>query len=162
MKRLRLISFLGVIFSLLAHLVSWTTPNILHFAMIGIPLHIVAIILMSKLYRMRVLPLQEKADLHWFNHASSGIHALMFLAVLSFLFHTIVVALQISVFAMFLIRAVSSIWLYVYTIGYAYTSWAGQHQRHHHRSHRTRIQQQAETTKSELHISQPKTMRWRN
>jgi len=165
MKRLRIVSFLGLILSLLAHLVSWTTPNILHFAVIGIPLHIIAMIIVAKLHHKRVLPLQDKANLQWLNHTSSGIHAVMFLAVLSLIFHIIMVALQVSVFIMFLIRAVSSIWLYVYAVGYAYATWAGQNQfrlkQDQKIANRKRIRQRGDVMKSELHIHPPQTMKRR-
>lgn len=165
MKRLRLVSFLGLIFSLLAHLVSWTTPDILHFAVVGIPLHIVAMILVGKLYHKRALPLQDKAQLHWLNHTSSGIHALMFLAVLSLMFHIIMGVLQITVFITFLIRAISSIWLYVYAVGYAYATWAGQNQfrlkQNRSMANLKRIRQKGDTSKSELKITPPQTLKRR-
>jgi hypothetical protein len=166
MKRLRLVSFLGLIFSLLAHLISWTTPNMLHFVMMGIPLHFVAMLIVFHLYKQRVLPLQKNADLQWFHNASSGIHALIFLAVLSLLFHTIMVALQLSVVVMFLIRAVSGIWLYIYAIGYAYASWVGRNQfrynlNSHQETHCKRFRQKGDIAKLEQHISPPQTLRRR-
>jgi hypothetical protein len=165
MKRLRLVSFLGLILSLLAHLVSWATPNTLHFALIGIPLHIIAIVTVAKLYNKRVLPLQDKKNLKWLYQASSGAHALMFLAGLSLIFHTIIVALHGTAFIIFLIRAVSSIWLYVYTVGYAYATWAGQNQfrfkQNQQMANRARIRQKGDVLKSELQIHPPQTMKRR-
>ena len=165
MKRLRLVSFLGLIFSLLAHVVSWTSPDILDFAVIGIPLHIVAMILVAKLYRQRALPLQDKAQLHWLNHTSSWIHALMFLAVLSLIFHIIMGVLQVSVFIMFLIRAISSIWLYVYAVGYAYATWAGHNQfrlkQDKPMANLKRIREKGDTIKAELQINPPQTLKRR-
>lgn len=165
MKRLRIVSFLGLILSLLAHVASWTSPDILDFAAISIPLHVIAMILVAKLYQKRALPLQDKANLQWLNHTSSGIHALMFLAVLSVIFHTVMVLLQLSVFIMFLIRVVSSIWLYVYAVGYAYATWAGQNQfrlkQEQQMANRKRIRQRGEVRKSELQIHPPQTIKRR-
>lgn len=166
MKRLRLVSFLGLIFSLLAHLISWTTPNMLHFVMIGIPLHLVAMLIGMRLYKQRVLPLQKNADLQWFHNASSGIHALIFLAILSLLFHTIVVAMQLSGVAMFLIRVMSGIWLYICVIGYAYASWVGRNQFRYNLNcyqtgHHKRFRQKGDVAKLEQPINPPQTLRRR-
>ena len=165
MKRLRIISFLGLILSLLAHLVSWTTPNLLDFALIGIPLHIIAMILVAKLFNKHVLPLQDKANLQWLHQTSSVIHALMFIAVLSLIFHTMMLVFQVSVFTMFLIRAISSIWLYVYAVGYAYATWAGKNQfrlkQDQQMANRKRIREKGNILKSELQIHPPQTMKRR-
>lgn len=168
MRLLRLVSLLGMGLSLIAHLISWTTPNLLYFAWLGIPLHIIAMILTPKLVREQAFPLQKKADLHWFQSAPSWIHGLLFLSILSLMFHTLVAALGISELTMFLIRATSSLWLYVYVVGYGYTSWVERHLSSVRKirnlgRHRTRMQTRSAIAKSELHIPPPDTHigKWR-
>lgn len=161
MRRLRLVSFWGMGLSLFAHLLSWTTPNLLHFALLGIPLHIVAMIIAPKLYRERAFPLHKKTDLRWFHHAPSWLHALVFLAILSLMFHTLVIAFGISEPIMYLIRFASGLWLCVYGVGYGYTSWAERHlstvrQIRAQGRHRTHMRTRSDTAKSELRIPAPK------
>lgn len=168
MRLLKLVSLLGMGLSLLAHLISWTTPNLLYFALLGIPLHGIALVLTPRLYRERAFPLQKKADLHWFQSAPSWIHGLLFLSILSLMFHTVVALIGISAFMMFLIRATSSLWLYIYVVGYGYTSWE-EHRLSNVQKirnlgrHRTYMQTRSETAKSELRIPPPDTRsgRWR-
>ena len=164
MKLFKILSFVGIIFNLLAHLVSWTTPNLLHFAVVGVPLHVVSMLILYRLYRDRALPLQKNADKSWLRHASSGVHALIFLSILSLMFHTIVAVLGLSMFVMFLIRALSSIWLLTYAMGYGYASWAGHNQFKLNQlrlngRHRSRIQQKADSIKSDIHVNIPETLR---
>ena len=166
MRRLRILSFTGIVCSLLAHLVSWTTPNIIQFTYVGIPLHIVAMLIVAHLYKKSALPLQDRSGLRWINHASSWIHGLMFLAALSFMFHTIVMVLQLSVVLMYFLRAVSSIWLYVYAAGYGYATWASQYHSglkdpSHLPTHRHQFRQRADTYKPDIQVDVPPVLRKR-
>lgn len=162
MRGLRIVSILGIFLSLIAHLISWTTPNLADFAIIGVPLHCVAMVVAWKLFKQRAFPLQNKSEVRWFHHASSGIHALLFLSVLSFMFHTVVLLMSISAFEFYAIRALSSGWLFVFTVGRGFTTWAGQYQINRTRLHSSRFHQKARTAKSELQIqSPPPTLRQR-
>lgn len=150
MKLLKVISFMGIVLSVVAHLISWTSPNPLYFAIIGIPLEIASMGMMAWLYHKRVMPLQREADLRWLHQSPSLIHALMFFAVLSLAFHSVVVVAGISLFVMFLIRAMSSIWLYTFAATYGYTAWSIRYGDNFWRTHRSRFQDSAQKLKADV------------
>lgn len=144
-------SFIGIVLSLVAHIISWTSPDLLYFAILGVPLQFISMGIMAWLYHKRVMPLQHQANLRWWHHTSSIVHGLMFLSVLSLAFHGIVFVLHISSFAMFMIRALSSIWLYTFTAGYGYASWSSRYGGRAGQNHRSRFQDQAHQSKTDIH-----------
>lgn len=151
MKILKVLSFIGIGLSLFAHVLSWMSPDLLHFAVIGVPLQLVSMILMAWLYHQRVMPLQPDGNLRWWHHTSSLIHGIIFLSVLSFAFQGAMFAFRISSFLMFMIRALSSIWLYTFSIGYGYSSWASRYGGRKKDSHRQRFQNRAQYAKPDIH-----------
>lgn len=150
MKLLKVISFMGIVLSIVANLISWTSPNPLYFAIVGIPLEIASIGMMAWLYHKRVMPLQHNANLRWLHHSPSLIHALMFLAILSLAFHSVVAVAGISLFVMFLIRAMSSIWLYTFAATYGYAAWSIRYGENFWRTHRSRFQDSAQKLKADI------------
>jgi len=150
---------MGVIVSIIAHVVSWMSPNLLHFAVIGVPLQIISMILMAWLYHKRVMPLQEGANLRWWEHASSLIHGLMFLSVLSLFFHGAMLVLHISSFLMFLIRSLSSVWLYTFTACYGYSHWANRYGVREKESHLSKFEERAYQSKTDIQAQVTTTSR---
>lgn len=144
MKLLKGLSLVGIVLSVVAHLISWASPNPLHFFVLSLPLEVLAMGLMAWLYHKNVMPLQHNADLRWFHQSNSVIHALMFLAVLSFIFHSVIVVAGLSMFVMFLLRVISSIWIYTFASAYGYSSWTLRYGEQFWRAHRLRLQQTAD------------------
>lgn len=160
MNLLRIVSLLGIVFSLVAHLISWGTPDLLEFSILGIPLQIISMIMFAKLTNLNIVPFQKKADLRWLHQTASVVHALLFLSVLSFMFHVVMMGLQVTAFPFFLIRVLSSIWITVFAIGYGYTSWTGRYQSKLSKMrgqgfHRHRLSTIAEDAKLELKFQSP-------
>jgi len=59
--------------------------------------------------------------------------------------------LRVSLFITFLLRALSSIWLYTYAAGYGYSSWAMRYGGREKQSHRAHFQNRAQHAKPDIH-----------
>lgn len=152
MKILRVLSFIGIVLSFVMHIISWTSPNLVHFAVVGIPLQLISMGLTLWLYQKRAMPLQPDANLRWWDRSSSFVHGIIFLAVLSFTFHGAMFVFRVSSFVMFLIRALSSIWIYSYANTYGYAGWAMRYGGREKQSHRGRFQNRAQVTKENIPV----------
>jgi|GEM_PF-2116952 len=159
MKLLKSLSAIGIVFSLGAHVISWFSPNLLHFALIGIPLQVISMGIMGILYQNRAVPLQRDANLRWWHHSSSIVHGLVFLSVLSFVFQVIMLVFGSSAFVMFLIRSLSAIWVFTFAAGYGYASWAIRYAGREKLSHRGRFQTHADIRKTDIHAQVTTTTR---
>ena len=163
---MKLLSVSGIVFSVVVHLAAWIRPISSGVVVLALILHVLAMGMMIRLYRAKALPFVDGAKIDWLQKTSSVIHAVMFFATLSFVFHAVMMVLGLSGVEISLLRIASSLWLYVFAVGYGYVTQVVSDTRKIPRvydrdSHRKRLRENRPRHDFEQKSSPLQTIRWR-
>lgn len=163
---MKLLSVSGIVFSVVVHLAAWMRPISSGIVVLALVLHVLAMGMMIRLYRAKALPFVDGAKIDWLQKTSSVIHAVMFFATLSFVFHGVMMVLGLSGVEIALLRIASSLWLYVFAVGYGYRTHYVADSRKISRvygrdSHRRRLRENLPRHNFEQKSPPVQTIRWR-